>query len=195
MLRRILGPALAGTLALVFAACENAKFNGSANNRQTTAEGNAPAPADIGDPLYADVPVPRLPAQAAAPSTDPIVLRNCQVSLPGTQNVPSKNDGRLLEFCTPVSDQEAKGLKPDQIYEHPSAYDPTKKVKYRKLKEGDVVKPDQLIAVLDNALARANYLIEKAAVESSIAKRDANKEVLNASIAEYDMYVLLKKTN
>src|SRR5437762_1981246 len=100
MLRRLLGSALAGTLALAVAACDNP--NNGTVARANGGEPASPTVADIGDPLYPDAPAPKPPVAPAEAQVagDPIVIRQCQVTHPQTQNVPSKNDGRLLVFCT-----------------------------------------------------------------------------------------------
>jgi WD40 repeat protein len=194
MLRRILGPALAGTVALSLAACDYTTRTAS-SVKLSGSDTVAPTLADIGEPLYPDQPVPPKPPQVGDSSAnDPVVVRQCQVVLPQTQNVPSKNDGRILQFCTEILPGEAKPPK-DQIFEHPSGKDPNVKVQYRILHEGDTIRPGQLIAILDNALARANYLSAKAAVIANEAKKVAAIEVYNAALAEYEMYVRLHKTN
>src|SRR5437588_6201320 len=134
MLRRSFFVALAGGLALGVSACN--EYRPTAPNGTTSGVTGATTvtamPTDIGDPLYPAVqPKPR-PA-AATFTADPIILRNCQVTLPETQNAPSKNDGKLLAFCT--EPEKGEVVPPDQQIIHPR----TKKV-YRKLREGDFVK-------------------------------------------------------
>src|SRR5262245_1633476 len=86
--------ALAGTVALIASACDNSKPSNGTSTKAPATDSTPPAVAEIGNPLYADMPVPPNLNQKAPVtnlSTDPIVVRQAHVSLPQTQNVPSKN--------------------------------------------------------------------------------------------------------
>src|SRR4051812_17035548 len=123
MFRRLLGPAFAGALVFGVSACDTADRNGTTAGSQVAAEGApAAAPADIGGPLFPPKDVPARPAPTMSPVA-PVVVRHCQVTLAQTQNVPSKNPGRLLEYCTEI--QPGEVVPPDQVIIHPRT-----KVKY-----------------------------------------------------------------
>ena len=86
MLRRFLFVMLAGGLALGVSACN--EYRPTAANGTTSGVTGATAtvamPTDIGDPLYPAVqPKPRPVAPTF--TADPIILRNCQVTLPETR--------------------------------------------------------------------------------------------------------------
>jgi WD40 repeat protein/biotin carboxyl carrier protein len=192
MLRRIILPALTGALAFTAIACEpklppNPKTIGGST---PSAEVARLTPAEIGSPLYEPAAAqvrPATPPDAAGVPIE-IEIRGCQVTLPRTENVPSKYDGKLIEYCTEFD--PAKEPVPDnEIVFHPR----TKK-QYRRLKVGDTVKKDQLIAILDDTLENANYEIALAAVKAGESKKVANQEILKAALEEYGMYVRLRQT-
>lgn len=190
MVRRLFGPALAGALVVGVSACDSVtRTNTSTTARGAAGEATAPAVAvEIGEPLFPPAAAQPHPVPTKTP-VDPIVVRQCQVTLPEMQNVPSKNSGRLLHLCTDIKKGEA--MPPaDQIIEHP-----TTRVKYRKLKEGDMIKAGQLIGFLDDKLAAANRAIEKATIEANTAKQQAAERVRDASTEEYKMYALLRQSN
>src|SRR5262249_41091548 len=100
----------------------------------------------------------------------------------------SKNSGRLLFLCTDVQPGEAQPPA-DQMIVHPRT-----KAKYRKLKEGDVIKAGQLVGFLDDKLAAANQAIEQATIEANKAKQEAADRVREAATEEYTMYYNLRKS-
>src|SRR5207244_10463949 len=95
-------PALVGVVAVWATGREptlppNPKTNGGAA-KQEPARLSA---ADIGNPLFPPAPLPARPAtgDGGGPPIE-IIVRNCQITVPVTQNVPSKNDGKLFDYCT-----------------------------------------------------------------------------------------------
>jgi WD40 repeat protein len=144
MLRRFFGPAIAGALAVSISACDADKTSSSTASGSPTEATAQATPVDIGEPLYAPTAVPPRPAATAAAAVDPIVVRQCQVTLSETQNVPSKNSGRLMHFCTETVPNEF--VPSDLIIERERPQPPTI-VKYRRLKEGDrVLQPGESVA-------------------------------------------------
>jgi WD40 repeat protein len=196
MMRRILGLTVACSLATLLAACDNSKPSGPAA-KPTNGEAGVAAVTEIGDLLYPEQLVQQVPVPVPAfkVGADPIIVRQCQVSLHQTQNVPSKNDGRLLFFCTEVTDEEAKTLKPEKLYLHPSPSNPNVKMRYRILEEGDTVLPGQMIALVDDEKAQADLEIGDAKVEAKVAAKEAADQLLKASEEEYQMNVELKRKN
>src|SRR5437867_4032397 len=128
MVRRLLGPALAGALVEGVSACDTNGKTGNGAAARPVAEAAVAPPAEIGEPLYPPAPVP--PGRPAVTAAAPIVVRQCQITLAETQNVPSKNSGRLLYYCTEI--QPGEVVPPEDVILHPRT-----KVKYRRLKEGD----------------------------------------------------------
>jgi WD40 repeat protein len=160
MVRRFIGPALAGGLALAATACDPQLPPDPPPHGASPAV-SVPQPTEIGGPLYppADAP-PRPPADKRAP-VDPIVVRNCLITAPEALNVPSKNNGTLLFYCTDIADGEV--VPEADIVVHPR----TGK-RYRKLREGAVVKQGQLMALMDDKIAWAER-------ETARANLDAKK--------------------
>jgi WD40 repeat protein len=149
MLRRFFGPAIAGALAVSISACDADRSSSPDSARASTEVAAPAAPVEIGEPLFKPADVPPRPAVAALAAADPIVVRQCQVTLSETQNVPSKNSGRLMHFCTEILPGDI--VPNDQIVERERPVPPTI-VKFRRTKEGDkeiqpgeVVPPDQII--------------------------------------------------
>lgn len=147
-------------------------------------------PTDVGPALYTPVlPKPRpAPASSGGVLADPIVVRNCQVTLPQAQNVPSKNDGKILDFCTELAPGETPPDSEKVI--HPR----TGKV-YRRLREGDVIKPNQLIAILDDEVAAAKRDVSKAAKDAAEAKRLAAQKIEVVAKEELAAQLKLKQNN
>src|SRR5207247_5182127 len=132
--------------------------------------------AEIGDLLFppAAVPVRQGAADAGGLPIDPIIVRNCQITVPVTQNVPSKNDGKLFEYCTEF-DSARENVPESEIVIHPRT-----QTKYRRLKIGEYVKPGQLIAIMDDSVPFANLAISEAKLRANHAKAEADQEILNA---------------
>ena len=77
------------------------------------------------------------------PRLDPIVIRQCQITLSETQNVPSKNPGRLMHLCTETVPGEI--VPKDLIVERERPSPPTK-VRYRRTKDGEVeIQPGEVV--------------------------------------------------
>lgn len=186
MLRRILSPALVGVVAVWATGCEPT-LPPNPNPRSTTsAKASEPArlsPADIGADLYAPKPLPARPAmnRTGGAPIDSIEVRNCQITVPVTQNVPSKNDGKLFEYCTNY-DPARDNVPESDIVVHPRT-----KEKYRRLKIGEHVQPGQLIAIMDDTVPFANLAIAEAKLRANFAKAEADQEILNAAEEEYKM--------
>jgi WD40 repeat protein len=186
MVRRILGAAVLAAVALGGTACDAERNNAAVSSKTSSTEPAAPAAAvDVGDPLFPPSTPPAKPAAATTP-IDPIIVRQCQVTLAETQNVPSKNSGRLLYYCTEATPEELARLPKDEIIEHPRSG-----AKFRKLTEGSFVKSGQLIGFLDDKLAYAKFAIQHAEVTANMAKRDAAYQLKNSFGEEYTMYYKL----
>jgi WD40 repeat protein len=177
-------PAFAGALVLGVSACDNIRPASSNGTKAVADTAPAAVPTDIGEPLYPPAPVKPQPPAPARAKRDPIIVRQCQVTLQETQNVPSKNSGRLLEFCTEI--QKGEVVPQDEIIPHPRT-----KERFRRLKEGDIIKAGALVGFLDDKLASANLAIEEAAQVANKAKLDAAGRLKEASNEEYQMYLTL----
>ncbi len=185
MLRRFFGPAIAGALAVSVSACDADRTSSSSTGRASAEPAATATPVEIGADLYPPAAVSPRPTATKMAAIDPIVVRQCQVTLSETQNVPSKNSGRLMHFCTEI--QPGEVVPGDQIIERDRP-NQSAKVKYRRLKEGDVVKAGQLIGYLDDKLAVAQLAIEEAAITANKAKLEAANQLRNSFEQEFTMY-------
>jgi len=168
MARRLFGMAALGTTIIAISACDGRiPFSGQTNNNNVTA--SAPADVNIGSPLYEPTAAPVAPKVATkGTQADPIVIQNAQITVPRTENVPSKNNGTLWQICTELT--PGQNVPKDDIFEHP--IDPNKK--YRRLKEGENVVRGQLVALLDDRVAQAKH-------QAALVKNKAYKEILEKS--------------
>jgi WD40 repeat protein len=187
MVGRAILVVLTSCAAISFAACDyksGSAVHASPGNASTTST----APIDIGQALYEPAtPKPRpTPAASEGVLADPVVVRNCQVTLPETQNVPSKNDGKILAFCTEVAAGET--IPESEKVIHPR----TAKV-YRRLRENDIVKPNQLIAILDDEVAAAKKDVALAAREAADAKKVAAVQLQEVARQEFKSQQQLKE--
>jgi WD40 repeat protein len=92
-------------------------------------------------------------------TADPLVIPDCRLAVIERQDVPSQRDGVLLFVGTEIKDGEQVPV--DRLI--------TVKVggqekKYRRLREGDRVEAGQLVALLDDRLARDEWAIKKGQV-------------------------------
>jgi WD40 repeat protein len=178
MLRRLFCTALTGGLMLALAACseDGAKpvGNGSAANGE---EDPAAATREIGAPLYAPAPEQSGARQAAAVRrklTDPIVVDDCRLTVYDKQEVPAQKDGVIEFIGTEIKDSELPGVPRDRLIKVFEGKGEKRKEKYYKeLREGDVVVEGQLMARLDDRLARDDLDIKEAKVSVAVADQTA----------------------
>lgn len=172
-----------GAAAVSMASCDGAlagKPIAAAGTQQKTPE----KVVEIGGPLF----TPEEPAKSARPpvpttaQTDPIVVTGAQITLPYTENVPTKNPGVLWQACTEIRPGET--VNPKDLW-----VSPTTKKQYRKLRVGDRVAAGDLVALLDDKIAQAK-------LNAAITDRAAADKMLSASITvaekakgTYDAYV------
>jgi len=188
MVRRWLGAVTVGAVAFGIAACDKIPgYGGNGTATATTANGSA-APweknVNIGEPLFPPEEPPKAP-KIPAPTTavaDPIIISGAQITVPYTENVPTKNNGKLWQICTELV--PGAQVAPEDIFEHPVV----KEKKYRRLREGDVVAPGQLVALLDDKIAQAKYNAAKTDLEAAGKKLVAAKVFEDKSYMTFDIY-------
>jgi hypothetical protein len=100
MIGRTILVTLTGIAALTLAACDFRSNPVSSAGATNSAPAVSAMPVEVGEPLYSPVVPPQRPAPATSETVmaDPIVVRNCQITLPQTQNVPSKNELFIVSF-------------------------------------------------------------------------------------------------
>lgn len=158
----------------------------------TPASVQATSPASkkpIGSELYAQL---QQPANQAAPvravdaggiAKDPIVISNCRLSALKKQEVPSQRDGVLLFIGTEIRPEDKGKYPPEQLFEVRS--DNESKL-FRMLKEGDRVEAGQLLAQVDDVLARAEQSIKSAKIKAADADIVAAEKTRDEALQRYE---------
>lgn len=104
------------------------------------------------------------PAQKREFSGDPIVIPVGRLRLIDLEDVPSQRDGVLMVIGTEIKDGEQ--VPPHELIQV-KVEEATKR--FRRLKEGDSVQGEQLLAIVDDTLARAEVGIKVAKLGSAKA--------------------------
>lgn len=158
--------ALVGITLVAVAACDHSRPTGPDGSSQgPAAVATAPAEesVDIGGKLYT-VPVPEAKKAVNRERTvaDPIVIPECRLTALHKEDVPAQREGVLWVIGTEA--KEGEDVPPDRLIVREGK-------KYRRLERGDEVKKDQMLALLDDQLARADLLIKQAKIV--VAQKDA----------------------
>lgn len=141
------------------------------NDPAANAPEEPPQPVQIGDALY-KVASPQVPAPAKQQgrALNPIVMHDCQITAPEKVELPCTREGQILFIGTPLKEGEEKTLPAKDILDAEFA---GKKVKIRRLKEDDIVEKDQLLAVIDDRIALAEYAARQQNVKVAISEAAA----------------------
>ncbi|MBX7105733.1 MAG: HlyD family efflux transporter periplasmic adaptor subunit [Gemmataceae bacterium] len=172
-----------GALSLAITACD-ARLSGNPGTPVAAQDKSAAKAAiNIGNPLFPPEEAPKS-ARPVVPTTaqaDPIVVTGAQITLPYTENVPTKNNGVLWQACTEIRPGET--VNPKDLW-----VSPTTKKQYRKLRIGDRVAAGDLVALLDDNIAQAK-------LNAAITDKAAGDDMLTAAItvaekakATFDVY-------
>jgi WD40 repeat protein len=194
MLRRLFTfAAMAGLLTLGTTACDTGWAHqrniADADDDTSTASDSAAASADVGSPLYPPKDVPAEgdnPAKQGGVMVDPVVVP-CHLSVIVKEDVPSLREGAINFIGTPLTPAEEQQLisegKKDLIVEEQIGDEMRK---FRKLKEGDKVEKGQLMAMLDDRLARAEKAVKDAKVDAAQADFKAASMTTDEALARYN---------
>jgi WD40 repeat protein len=153
----------------------SAQVNGPADNGRANAQ-PAGEKADIGAPLRttgspaSTKPVPPATENRGRSRHLIVVAPNSRLSFLDIVDVPAAREGVLSFIATEIKPGEK--VAPADIIEHKIG---TTTKQYRRLKEGDWVEKDQLLALVDNRLAYAE-------VEGKRAKQKASEADLRAAL-------------
>jgi multidrug efflux pump subunit AcrA (membrane-fusion protein) len=172
----------------------SAQVNAPADNGGTIASTAAPTAADktdIGAPLHSIAPSSLPQAGAPGPQQQALLWRpvivapNSRTSLIDVVDVPAAREGVLAFVGTEIKpgEQVAAG----DILEH-KVGSVTKQ--YRRLKEGDWVEKNQLLALVDDRLARAEVHAKQAKLKASLADKQA---ALDTREETYQRYLTQKR--
>jgi WD40 repeat protein len=161
---------------------------------------SAPAPRAANEKSNADRRLAQVSATAPLPSLrtgerslrtgDPIIIPGGQLRLIYQEDVPSQRDGVLVFLGTEIHNDDAV-LGRDIV--EVKMGDKTRK--FLRLKEGDHVQRDQLVALVDDTLARADEAIKEAKLSSAKAEKDASEKTRDEAKSRYDTQVKLYYSN
>jgi multidrug efflux pump subunit AcrA (membrane-fusion protein) len=170
-----------GVLALGITACEGqlpGKTNGSAPQTEKVSKN-----VNIGGPLFTpeEVKIAPKPPITAGTQADPIIITGAQLTIPSTENVPTKNNGVVWQICTEIEPGQQVDPKNEFI-------SPTTNKKYRKLREGDRVEAGKLVALLDDKVARGKHKAAQTDLEASEEQLKAAQMVVTQNRATADVY-------
>jgi WD40 repeat protein len=154
--------AAVGFAGLAVTACNN-KPTAPVNGEKSTTTGTDTR--DIGQQLY---DAPFRPAKAGDRPAEPITLPQAQALVLDKLELSAKVDGTIwwIGLETTQAEATAAGIEKVDLYTHPR----NKKL-YRRLKPGDDVNPGQVLVLMDDARANADY--DSARIASNVAKKEA----------------------
>lgn len=135
------------------------------------------APADIGPPLYEARHVTKTAAPRSA--VDPLAIGDCRVVVFEKEDAPAQHEGVILFIGTEVADGEV--VPADRLIKVPG--DPKR---YRKLREGDTVKAGQLLARLEDRVARSEVSIKKGKLAVARAELSAAEKTRDEARSRLD---------
>ena len=198
MLRSIAITAFVGLTIFAVAACDSGwaqrSASGDSDDEPVAGSESRSASVDIGKPLYApkEIAAPRIdPANPQGVAVDPVVVP-CHLTVVNKEDVPSLRDGSLNFIGTELKPGELETLPKDLVIEVPIAREMKK---FRRLREGDYVEKDQLMAMLDDRLARADKASKDAKVAVAEAELIAARKTTEEARARYDTQVRLAHTS
>jgi WD40 repeat protein len=147
----------------------------------------------LGTPLVAQVvqgqpqPTPVEANRATGTVAEPVVIPACRLGLIRRQDVPSPREG-VLKFI-------GKALKPGEQAPPGESTVEYKGQKYRRLRVGDVVEKEELLALVDDALAQAELKIKTAKVKAAKADKIASERTRDEAKKRWETLERLRATN
>jgi hypothetical protein len=148
------------------------------------------APADVGDPLYESrVPERRAPYRAAGAGADPIIVQDCRLAVTDKQDVAGQRDGVLLFVGEEVAADVA--ILDDRLMIVRLGKNSRR---IRRWKEGDLVRPGQVLAQIDDRLALKDWEIKQAKLGAARADLTAAEKTRDEAKTRYETQVRLRGT-
>lgn len=199
MFRRTLLTAAALAALLGPSACEGTYFGGGKSDAPPDQADAQPEPEpvasakEIGAPLYPPQDPPA-PAETAAPHgdplVDPIVVPDCRLQVIQKEEVPAQRDAVVKYIATPAKDGEA--IPPDRelVLVGPD----NQRKRFRRLKENDYVEVGQLMALLDDRLARNEWQVKVGKINVADADEKAAAKTAEEAHQRYLTQVRLQQT-
>jgi WD40 repeat protein len=163
MLRRISVLLLIGAVIIVGGvACEEKRVGAGPKNGRESAPS---APVDIGPSLY---PPAQWPTYVLSTSTVDAAPIPGHLTVIDKVDLPAQRDGKIKIIGREI--RAGEKVNPNEVYVHPVT-----KVQYRALYPGDAVKKGDMVVLLDDQEAAADFAIQSAAVEAAIADAESAK--------------------
>jgi WD40 repeat protein len=138
---------------------------------------------EIGPPLFPSAPIAAL-RRRPRPAREPLAIGDCRVVVFEKEDVPAQHEGVLLFIGTEVADSEA--VPADRLITQGGK-------RYRKLREGDVVKAGQLLARLDDRIARSEVGIRTGKLAAARADLTASEKTRDEARSRLDNGLKLQK--
>jgi WD40 repeat protein len=152
---------------------------------QPPAKKQTPEKKPIGHDLYA---LANTNTQQAAPTpqknvlaADPIVMPNARLAIIRKEDVPAQRDGVLMFIGIAIRPGE-NPPKEDRF----TIRDGNSTKEFRRLKEGDRVEADELFALVDDSLARAEMDIKTAKLAAAEADRTTSEKTRDEARERYE---------
>lgn len=120
------------------------------------------------------------PVGASVARTDPVVIADCRLAELERQEIPSQRDGVLLAACT--EPRPGEEIPADRIVRVRVG---DQERRYRRLREGDRVEAGQLVALLDDRLARDTCAIKQSQVALAQAEWEAAEKARDEAKERY----------
>jgi WD40 repeat protein len=130
---------------------------------------------EVGDPIK--TPLPPDKPLAAGTGADPIVIPGCHLVVIDKADVFARYDGKLLFIGTQVTDR-TQFKDPKLLSVKIIGRDGKEEIiYYRRLREGEPVQPDQMVALIDPTLPLNQYANKLARVEAARADWNGSLEL------------------
>ena len=183
-LRRWLAPAVVSGVALCVAAC-----GGSSRNPGGTASNpGAPAPVDIGSPLY----VAEKATAAGKPTNgpEPIVVQQATIQFDEKISLATQVDGEIEMIASPLP-RDGKYDPKDPLYQGRLVPRPREKSwMHVRLVEGDLIKEGQTLAFLDDTQAS----LQLSGLKDSMKASERSAEEGKKAVDEVEMALKLTES-
>lgn len=178
---------LGAVLALAAAAC-----NGERAAKSTAGTNSLASFDPSAEPLYSVVGAgngaDRVPPTSGI-AKDPVVIPDCRLTVIDKQDVPSQREGVILFVGTEL--QPGEQVPPDKLVEVRIG---SELKRFRRLKEDDPVEAGQLLAQLDDRLARDDLAMKHGKLLSSKAELAAAEKTRDEAKNRYDTQFRLRST-
>jgi WD40 repeat protein len=192
LLAVILGVALAGGAAWYFDLWK--PHEGIIPSGDSDPEASVAEKVDVGGPLYPPAADVKKPPAARHAGPAPIVVPDAHIVAPTRQDVPSIRDGQILFIGQEVFQSDPLGpAGPTQSAT--VRLGPRELVKiYRRLDRNNIVKPGEMVAMIDPAIALAELEAKRAKVIAARATYEASRATKQEAQARLSRLDELKRS-